>query len=69
MKQFSGKHKCNRCGKTYNWYGYKLEKGDVIIGLKRPSHFVDAYNYYGKWIVMVYCDCGHKEETDSYVVG
>ena len=44
MKVFSGKQKCKRCGKEYDWFGYKLESGDhAFVGIAMPHHFGDAF--------------------------
>ena len=71
MKVFSGKQKCKRCGKEYDWFGYKLESENrAVVGIPMPHHFGDAFkDGAGQWHVITYCDCGYKEETENFAIG
>ncbi len=70
MTAFRGKQKCNRCGKEYDWFGYKLDKNEAFISTAVTHHFVDAFkDGAGQWHVMVHCDCGNRDEADSFAIG
>lgn len=70
MSTFRRIQKCRRCGKEYEWFGYKLRNGEIYAG-PMPYHFSDAFqDFAGNWGVMVNCEhCGHREEAENFSIG
>ena len=53
-----GTHKCERCGKTYDWIARKLEKGEIVVGRAEDthSHNIQFFGYIqGRLVATGYC--------------
>lgn len=71
MILFKGKQTCSKCGKEFEWNGYKLKNGEAAFGPAMISHQVSDINSKedGSYVVIVHCPtCGQRDKADGFVI-
>lgn len=71
MILFKGKQTCSKCGKEFEWNGYKLKNGEAAFSPAMILHQVSDITSKedGSYVVIVHCPtCGHKDNADGFVI-